>query len=146
MVGYTKVVINTISQDIFNNLATFINAYKLNGWTVLASFPYSNPVYPCIVINPARAPFDFKTLDRSRKKMRISVEVEFFDTIGETKASIDNAKDNLRAMFLTHQSVLKSYGIMLDMDNPMDDNPSDAEEYNSQKLNTGSIELNLVLV
>jgi len=93
MVGYTKVDLDTIRADIFNNLATLINSNKLTGWTVVSAFPEENPVFPCIVINPARVPFNLLTYTRAAKKFNITVEVELFANSSEGKQAFDNARD-----------------------------------------------------
>ena len=146
MVGYTKVDLDTIRADIFNNLATLINNNKLSGWAVLSAFPEENPVFPCIVINPAMVPFNFLTLDRSAKKFNITVELELFAEASEGKEKIDEARDNLQATIINNYSTLKTYGLVLALDNPFVDSAIGMDNYNEHKLNIASVELNMRLV
>ena len=146
MVGYTKVDLDTIRADIFNNLATLINNNKLSGWAILSAFPEENPVFPCIVINPARVPFNFLTFTRAAKKINITVELELFAEAKDGKEKIDEARDNLQATIINNYSTLKTYGLVFATDNSFVDSEVSMDIYNEHKLNTASIELNLRLI
>jgi len=146
MAGYKRVALNTIRQDFFNNLATLINSNKPTGWIVTSSYPESNPTFPCIVINPVKDVFKLLTLDRSKSKHTLAVEIEIFCLAEEGKEQVDLGKDNIQATLTAAFSTLKTYGLVLDTENPFTDSIVTTEIINDNKLNTASIDVLFKLV
>lgn len=146
MVGYKSVALATLRGDIFNNLSTLIDANKLGGWTVVSSFPEDDPVFPCIVINPAKIITKMLTLDRSKSRRTIPVEIEFFVESKDRLVTLDEGRDNVQDTFMSNYSILRTYGLILDSDNPFIDSVVTTEIFNDQKLHAASSVVQLKLV
>jgi len=145
MAGYKRVALSTIREDIFNNISTLIDSNKPHGWTVVASFPESHPTFPCIIINSAKVSFKNHSLLRSKYKQSISLEVEIFALAKSGKEAIDQAKDSIQSTLTAAYGTLRTYGLVLDMENPFTDSDVTTDIINDNKLNSASMDINLRL-
>jgi hypothetical protein len=145
MVSYTSVDLSTIRVDVFNNISTLIDDNKLTGWTILSSFPEDNPIFPCIVINPALIRTKMLTLDRSKHRRNISVEVGFYVEAKDRLSTLDKGRDNFHNTLMNNHSTLRTYGLVLDMNSPFTDSEVTTQLFNEHKLHTATSIINLKL-
>jgi len=130
---------STIRKDVFKELFTLINANKLSGWTVLASFPEVSPTFPCIIINPANIDFTILSLTGTTRLKTISIIVDIFSLAKDGKAKMDEGKDNVsNTLWSNITSLFNSTSLNL-----IDINDSNVETIvlDDQKINFGSMEV-----
>lgn len=144
--GYENASESTIRTNIYNTIFTLINTYKLTGWTVLSSFPVKQPVFPCIVINPANVTIRKLGFQIGARINAAEVIIEMYSPASDRKESLDLMRDKLQQTFIDHESdVLFAYKLILDGEEPFIDSDVDTVEFNRQELNTASIAVNFTI-
>src|SRR3990167_5498222 len=130
---------STIRKDVFKEVFTLVNANKLLGWTVLASFPEISPVFPVVVINPANVEFDFLNFPDTARMKRVSIIVDIYSLARDGKVKMDEGKDNISNTLNTNiTSLFTSVSLSL-----IEINDASVETIvlDDQKINFGSLEL-----
>jgi len=139
----TAVIPANIRVLTWNNVSTFINSNKTSAWTVLSAFPEQNPVFPCIVVNPASIKMDSLSLSGCSKMYYAEVNVEFYSPAKNGKNYIDTEKDKIANAFLTGGTTLLSYNLILKSPEEIMNDDSDELVFNGSKLNYGVFTLSL---
>jgi len=141
--GFETVVGSTIRENVFNTISTLIDNNKLSGWTVLSAFPEQNPVFPCIVVNPAKITQSIMTINKGVTSYRITVDVQLFSAANDGKEKIDQGLDNINNTLFSNASTLKTYNLFLDNSIPIEDLGAGNLLFNKNKLNFGIVAINL---
>lgn len=145
MAGYQNVSLSTINSNIYNTLFTLINTNKPTGWTVLASFPEKTPTFPCIVVRPANVNVQLLTLQRNKKRLFVTVDIEIYAKSEDRLEKIDVGRQNIKYTLLTNFSTLKQYGLMLEQSpNAIEESDVVRDNFNGQDLNAATLTLNLM--
>lgn len=135
----------TLRVNVFNTIQTLIDNNKLSTWTVLSAFPESDPVFPCIVVNPAIVKPSIVALDKNCEVIEeIVVEIEYFALAKDGKKKIDEGRDNVMNIFLSNWSTLETYNL-LPAEDPFEDSNIDTFIFGREKINTGASILRLQL-
>lgn len=137
--GYQSVVEPTIRQNIYNTIFTLVNTYKTTGWTVVSSFPEKDPVFPCIVINPAKIEIKYQGMMNSFRLNEAEIMIEVFAKASDRINKIDVIMDNLHDMFATYESTLRSYNLLISEESPIIDSETTRVSFNGQDLNTSAV-------
>jgi len=127
---------STVRVDTFQAIYTLINANKLTGWTVVSSFPETEPSFPCIVINPANISSSVMTLNNGKRNTEIRIVFELYASSRDGKQKIDQGSDNLTSTFTTNDLISTSTIVF----HELNDLSSDMLEFAGQKLNNKDIE------
>jgi len=142
--AYETVSLSTIRKNVFNTVSTFINASKSASWSVISAFPEQNPVFPCIIVNPATIEYQVKGMTRGIRTASASVYIEFYCPASDGKGAIDSEVDKICNAFLTGYTTLRTYNLVLVSSNPIEDAGSDELVFNQNKLNYAAITVNLM--
>ena len=130
----------TIFQAIYNALNSSPPTYTWNSttytYTILSAFPDTNPVFPCIVINPATKNTTSLGVawTTDKRSAKVNVNIDFYAPVSHGKGAIDSARDTVEALI----GNLKSSTFYLTHD-PFEDTEVDKMEYNDQTLNTATM-------
>lgn len=141
--GYETVAQSTLRKNIYNSLFTLINTYKPSGWTVLSAFPEKEPVFPCIIINPANITIKYQGMGTSIKVNEADVLIEVFAKTSSRIEAIDTAIDALHNIFTTYESTLRGYRILLSDESPFTDSDTTRVSFDGQELNTSAVSVSL---
>jgi hypothetical protein len=139
--GYQTVTESTLRKNVYNTIFTLLNTYKINGWTIFSAFPEKDPVFPCLVVNPANITIRKIGMKLDARMDMIEVIVEIFCKQSDRSETIDLAKDNITNTILTYESTLGTYKLLINDEEPFVDSPVDQVEFGGQKLNTSAISL-----
>jgi hypothetical protein len=142
--AYQTVSKATIRENVFNTVTTLIDSNKLSGWTVLSAYPEQNPVFPCVVINPAAITVKGLSLDRTKNRFSAEVICDIYSLAKQGKKKNDQGRDNFQNTISANVTALAQYNLLLPTE-AMSDEGSDSIELNGQTLNFGTIVLNLVV-
>ena len=124
----------TIKVNTFKTLYTLLNANKPSGWTVLSSFPDSPPVFPCIVIDPARVSVMTPTFRVDARKYDIEVELAFYVQASSRKEALDAGVDEVREVILNNQATFVTNKLVLSSELPFDETEVNTIQVNDIKL------------
>ena len=140
------VVKATMRANVFNTIATLLNDNKLSGWAVLSAFPEQNPVFPCIVVNPAKGRIRKLVLDGSKTRRLIEVTVEIYTLGSDTgKEESDKGADNVTDTLTTNTATLLTNNLVAPMkDGFIIDEAPTAGQFNENNINIRSMIVNLV--
>ena len=133
----------TARENLFADMFSLINTNKLSGWTVLATFPESNPAFPCVVIHGAEVESDGLTFNRSQRDFPVTMEIEVFAKAADGLEKIDQGKDNVMATIRNNQSSL--YSDKIDVPT-VNDTGSSQLMFNEVKINQGGLSADIRLL
>lgn len=139
--GFETVAKATIRENIFNTVATLLNNNKLSGWTVLSSFPETNPTFPCLVVNPAKIKLKNLSVLQAKNKYDAEVMVNIYTLSKNGKEQSDEGADNVQNTLVSNASTLRTYNLALKEDSINDDDISGIE-FNQEIINMRSISVN----
>ena len=129
------VTASTIRAGAFAALYSLINSNKVSGSTILASYPESNPSFPCVIMPMPQAEVpDALSLDGTRQ-YRFTVEFSVWATAaqGQGQAKVAELLDNLQNTLTTNTTTLNGHKIKFESFDP---SRVDKVEVNEQKLYT----------
>lgn len=138
---------STIRKDVYEYLYTLVNTNKLSGTTVLSSFLEKNPIWPCIIINPALVSVEQLGVKIDARIQVLRVEFDFYAIAvsGQGKEMVDKMRDNVMNTILNNESGLYSNQLVLNSADFWDDSNTDSFKFNEQNLHTASSILKLTL-
>lgn len=110
-------------------------------WSLTASFPESEPVFPVIIIDPARVNETFPTMGSSTTEDSIVVETMFYGRARNGKGQLDKARDFMRDVLITNEDDLNYAGLYFKEDF-LDDSNIDELLFADEKYNLGNQILN----
>lgn len=128
----------TVNVNTFKTIYNLLNTYKPSGWTVLSSYPKANPVFPCIVVNPAKVHVESTFMRSEGRKYLAEVELDFYAKASSRKEAIDTALDSVRQTLFTYESSLETDKLVLDDETPFDQTNVDTIRVNNDKLHYAS--------
>jgi|ETNvirnome_2_300_1030623.scaffolds.fasta_scaffold104834_1 hypothetical protein len=146
--AYEEITKSSIRENLFETFYQVLNANKLGGWTVLASFPEQNPVFPCLVINPAAVSLKSLNIPKSKFRWAASMLVDVYSLTKDGKEKNDQGMDNVMDTIrtnLTSGDNISQYNLTLDKDVPFDDAGASQEVINDTGLNVNSLTINLAV-
>lgn len=111
----------TVKVNTFKTIYTLLNSNKPSGWTVLSSFPDSAPVFPCIVIEPAKVSIMSPTFRIDARKYDIEVELAFYVKASDRKEALDAGVDTVREVILNNEATFETNKLVLATDIPFDE-------------------------
>ena len=128
---------NTLRVETYKTIYNLINnhiADYLSGWTIVSAYPEVNPVFPCIVINPASVAVTKETLNFAVRSSVVTVQIEYYVKASSGKKTLDEVRDAISDMFMTYKDEFGNVNLgILDMD----DISSDMFIEGGQKINYG---------
>jgi len=130
---------NTVRVETYKAIYDLINSYfndAVSGWTIVSAYPEVNPVFPCIVINPATVSISKESLNFGIRQSEIMVQIDFYTKANTGKKAIDEAKDAVHNLFLESVTILNNANLSY---NDLDDVSSDSFTEGEQKLNYGGL-------
>jgi hypothetical protein len=141
--GYQTANLQTLKVNLFNTIATFVNANKSSGWTVLSAFPESSPKFPCIVVSSAVVQTNVKGQNRKLRMPSAIVTLEFFCPANSSygKASIDAEVDKIKWALLEGYTTLRQYNVHIDTNVGIGDLGEDQIIFNDRKLYYDGLEI-----
>lgn len=82
-------------------------------------------------------------MGKSIKINEADVLIEVFAKAADRLSVIDTAMDSIHNMFVTYESVLRGYRILLSDENPMVDSVTSRVTFGTQDLNTSAVSISL---
>jgi hypothetical protein len=146
--AYETLTKATLRQNLFETFFQVLNANKLDGWTVLSAFPEQNPVFPCLVLNPATISMKSLSLDKSIYRWEASILIDVYSLTSDGKDKNDQGMDNVMETIRTNITAndnISQYNLTLNREAPFVDEGASQVEINEVGLNINSITLNLVV-
>jgi hypothetical protein len=135
-----------VFQELYNALKASPPTYVAGGvsytYEILSAFPESNPVFPCIVINPVMR----KTknlgisLMNSTERRELNIDIDFYALAAHGKTSIDSARDIVQDLITN----LNANTFYISHNIPYEDSSVDVIDFNALKYNTATIRCYLV--
>ena len=137
---------STIRQDVFTAIRTIIiankPAYSYNGvtytYTVVAEYPNTDGVFPCVVINKSNVKLSLINLDGSGEDYAVDCQMDFYAKEAHGKKAIDVAQDALQNTFVGNISTFIATNGLNPMEHFWEDSNSSVFEDGKQVLNTAS--------
>lgn len=133
-IEYQTITEEKLSENSWSTLAKLIDANKLTGWTIRASYPRDNDSLPCIVVENPIATIIPKTTDTSVKKIEIEANFKVYDKLKNGTKIIDYGKDNIRHTIIGNFTTLRTYGLMYESIQDGDISPTEDEQMNEGEL------------
>jgi len=140
------VTLSTLRQATFASVRALLIAnkptYTYNSgtitYTILAEYPRTTPVFPCIVINKGN-PKDIRiTLDASTGDQMIEVTLDFYAKELHGTKAIDAGQDSAMNTFIGNISTFIATDKLIPQEDFWTDIPSPPFQDNNQIINTGS--------
>lgn len=137
----------TVRQDAFSAISALIIAnkptYTYNGtvytYTVVAEYPETDSVFPCIVLNKASINFPVITMDAGTGDTEIEMPIELFAKAKHGKKVIDSALDSLMNTFIGNVSTFISTNKLCPKDDFLQDSGNSTFENKNQIINTATL-------
>lgn len=149
----TVIAKSTLKPELFVVLRTLILAnkptYTYNSgtitYTLLASFPRVNPVFPCVVLNESSVTISKLTLDSATFEYVISVQLDFYAPELHGQKAIGTAQSALANTFLGNSSTFDTSNGLVFAEVPWEDSNIDQFTNGVQVLHTGSSTVRFIL-
>jgi len=131
---------STARVELFKEIFDVINENKLSGWKILATFPETEPVFPCIVIHPASLTNIGLSFDRGGREHDFEMEIELFSSAKDGFKKIEEGRDNIVDTLRTSANITALVALGIDIKDTADMG-TDQLLFNNAKLNMGSLKL-----